>query len=86
MEKIYYIKYFPVYDINRFIGLKLFFRENFYLLLSACLNCDYRTIEILIECKENVAEIEEKIADEEYGELIISGKFNSDPNKSRFYN
>ena len=49
------------------------------------MNCDYHTIESLIEYKENFAEIEEKIADEEYDELIMSGNFNSDANKGRFF-
>ena len=45
---------------------------------------DYRTIESLIEYKENLAEIEEKINDEEYDELILSGDFSSDPYNVRF--
>ena len=36
--------------------------------------------------KENLAEIEQKIADVEYDELIIAGDFNSDPNKGIFFN
>ena len=79
-------KYFPVYGSNRFIGLKIFFGEICYLLLNVYLNCDYRTVESLIEFKENLAEIEQKIADVEYDELIIAGDFNSDPNKGRFFN
>ena len=47
--------------------------------------CDYRTIESFIEYKEILAEIEENIADTEYDELIVSGDFNSDPNKKRFF-
>ena len=50
------------------------------------MNCNYRTIESLIEYKENFAKIEEKFFDEEYDELIISGDFNSDPKKGRFFN
>ena len=79
-------KYFPVYGNNRFIGIKIFFGEISYLLLNVYLNCDYRTIESLIEYKENLAEIEQKIADVEYDELIIAGDFNGDPNKGRFFN
>ena len=63
------IKYFSVHGSNRFIALKLFFGEICYLLLNVYLNCDYRIIESLIGCKENFAEIEEKIADGEYDEL-----------------
>ena len=33
-----------------------------------------------IEYKENLVEIEQKIADVEYDELIIAGDFNGDPN------
>ena len=53
-------------------------------MFNVYLNCDYRTIESIIEYKEDLADIEEKIADEEYDELIISGAFNSDSNKGRF--
>ena len=42
-------------------------------------------MKVLIEYKENLAEIEEETADEEYDEQIISGDFNSDPNKRRFF-
>ena len=80
------LKYFPVYGNNRFIGIKILFGEISYLLLNVYLNCDYRTIESLIEYKENLAEIEQKIADVEYDELIIAGDFNCDPNKGRFFN
>ena len=69
------IKYFPVYRINRFTGLKLLFGEICYLLLNLHFNCDYRTIESLIEYKENLEEIEQNIADEEYVELIISVEY-----------
>ena len=46
---------------------------------------DYRTIESLFELKETLVEIEEKIADVEYDELIMSEDFNSDPNKGWFF-
>ena len=49
------------------------------------MNCDYRTIESLAKYNENLAEIKEKIANEEYDELIISGNFHSDPNQNKFY-
>ena len=52
-------------------------------MLNVYLNWEFRTVESLIEYKENLGEIEEKIADEEYDELIIAGDFNSDPNKDR---
>ena len=58
------IKYFPAYGNNRFIGLKLLFREIYYLLLNEYMNCYYRTIESLIEYKENLSEIEDRITDE----------------------
>ena len=68
-----------VYGNNRFIGLQLLSGEICYLMMNAyfnCLNSDHRTIESLIEYKENLAEIKEKILDEEYDELIKSGDFN----------
>ena len=46
---------------------------------------DYHTIESLIEYKENLEEIEEKITDEEYDELIISVDFSSGSNKGRSF-
>ena len=74
-----------MYCINRFIALKLFIGEICYILLNIYLNCDYLTIESLIEYEENLAEIEEKFSDEEYDELILSGYFNSDLNKERLF-
>ena len=73
-----------MYSNNKSIGLKLLLGEICYLSLNGYLNCDYRTIESLIENTENLAEIEEKISDE-YDEIVISGDSNSDPNKGRFF-
>ena len=53
--------------------------------MNVYLKYDYHSIESLIECKETLVEIEEKIVDEEYDELNISGDFNSDPNEERFF-
>ena len=81
MEKNTTIKYFPVYDNNIFIGLQFFFGAVGYILLNVYLNCDYITFISLKKYKENLAEI--AIFTEEYDEVIISGEFNSDPNKGR---
>ena len=43
--------------------IKLFFGEICYLLLNVYLNCDYSTFESIVECKENLAEVEEYIAE-----------------------
>ena len=40
-------------------------------MLNVYLNCDYRTTESLFKYKFFFAEIEEKIANEKYDELII---------------
>ena len=67
---------------------KLFLGEICYLLFNVYLNSDCRTIKSLIEYIEKLTDIEEKIADEEYDELIRklkSGHFNSGPNNGRFW-
>ena len=51
------IKYFPLCGNNRFIELKILFGGICYILLNVYLNCDYRTLESLIEYTENLAEI-----------------------------
>ena len=54
-------------------------------MLNVYLSCDCRTIERLIEQEQNLTEFAEKIATEEFHELIILGDFNGDPNKDRFF-
>ena len=67
------IKYFPVYFNDRMQGLKILSNDISYLLINVYLNCDYRTIDSIIEYKSNLAHISNIINDENYSELIVSG-------------
>ena len=79
------IKYFPLYFTNRIMGLKIIFNNTEYILINVYMNCDYKTPESIVEYKSNLADLSNIMNDENYSEIIISGDFNCDPTKGRFF-
>ena len=67
------------------MGLKIIFNNTTYLLVNVYINCDYGTIDSMIEYNTNLANLSNIMNDENYSELIISGDFNCDPTKGRFF-
>ena len=79
------MKVFPVYYNDRIMGIKIEFGEISYLLINIYLNCDYGSIESLIDYKDNLAKLANFINSEIYDEVLIAGDFNCDPSKGRFF-
>ena len=53
--------------------------------MNVYLNCDYGTLDSLIEYKTNLAELSNFLNEENYDDVLIVGDMNCDPFKGRFF-
>ena len=68
------------------MGLKIIFPNNVtYLVLNIYCICDYGSVEALIEYKSTLADLHNIINCESFYDVILTGDFNADPFKGRFF-
>ena len=79
------IKVHPIFINKRILGLKLSYGTTNLIILNVYLNCDYGTLDSLIEYKTNLAELSNFLNGEDYDEVLIVGDMNCDPQKGRFF-
>ena len=75
----------PFFVTSRIMGIRLKFNHITYALLNIYCNCDYRTIDSLIEYKSVMSDLSNFCSDEFYDETLLAGDFNCDPHKGRFF-
>ena len=75
----------PIFVTNRIMGIEMQFEDIKYVILNVYCNCDYRTIDSLIEYKSIMSDLSNFCSNESYDEILIMGDFNCDPNKGRFF-
>ena len=81
------IEYIPMFYDKRIMGLKVILPDKSCLLiLNVYLICDYGNIDSLLEYKSTLADLGNILEFENFQEVIITGDFNADPNKGRFFN
>ena len=77
----------PVFFDKRVMGLKLSLPGDYaLLLLNVYLICDYRDDDSFVEYKSTLATINNILDNESYTDVCVTGDWNADPNKGRFFN
>ena len=80
------VKFEPITFTNRIMGLRITFPNNtVYLILNIYCICDYGTVDALIEYKSTLADLHNILQNEFFHDVFITGDFNADPFKGRFF-
>ena len=75
----------PVYCSSRVMGIRIVSEYSQLLIINVYFTCDYRNDDSLASYQTTLSEIRVICESEVYDTIVISGDFNCDPNKGRFY-
>ena len=80
------LKFSPVNYDKRIMGLKIILPDgSIFLLLNVYMICDYLNPDCYLEYNTTLAQITDILESEEFFDVCITGDFNADPAKGRFF-